>query len=319
MNAPTPRLDAEVLRHRLVDTEALARLEVVQSTASTNADLLQQAEDRGFAEAWPQISVLTAEEQTGGKGRLGRSWSSPPGTSLSTSLVLQPRLPSGQRAWLPLLTGLALVRALSRRGIAAELKWPNDVCVSGRKVAGILAAVPPLHPQCLIIGCGINVLQTREQLPTPEATSVLLQIQQTDAAAERPQAADAPDPDAAVLGSTEAAGLRTALLGDWLQEVAALLQRAEDAGGVDPLRDEAVAALGTIGRQVRLELPDGTAVRGRASGLETDGSLQLEVTARRRHVLGPEDGGGPESLWEPVEAHRRSFSAGDVVHLRPAG
>lgn len=87
-----------------------------------------------------------------------------------------------QRHWLSLVSGLALVQALrEEHDVDASLKWPNDVLIgvgedaSGRKIAGSAAMIPPGDPQAVILGCGINVLQTAEELPTPTSTSLLLE------------------------------------------------------------------------------------------------------------------------------------------------
>lgn len=298
-------LDEAQLTHRLVDPGVVSRLVRMETTDSTNAELLRAAAAPDFAAQWPHMAVLTAEEQSAGRGRLGRGWASPKSSTLSTSILLRPSLPRQQWHWLTLTAGLALVRALGARDVAAALKWPNDVHVDGRKIAGLLAVVPPDDPSAVIIGCGINVLQSAEQLPTQTATSVVLEAQR----AGRP----APDVE-----SAEAAALRTDLLADWLDSFAQLMRRIQQHADVQPLRADIIAAVSTPGEQVRVELPGGTAVRGRAVRVDTHGALEVEVTARRRTVLDPEAGGGHEGLWEPSRAVRESYTAGDVVHLRPA-
>ncbi len=108
-------------------------IRVVASTGSTNADLL--------ARGGPEGQVLVAEEQTAGRGRAGRTWVSQPGASLTFSVLLRPAsVPPSARGWLPLLTGVAVAAGVrSAAGVAARLKWPNDVLVGDRKLAGILA------------------------------------------------------------------------------------------------------------------------------------------------------------------------------------
>lgn len=291
-NPQDSSLDMDQLQARLVETGLLARLVKVETTGSTNADLLAAAAETDFTETWPHLSVLTAEEQTSGRGRMQRGWASPPGTTLSTSLVLQPSLPPEQRHWLSLTAGLALTGVLRRQGIPASMKWPNDVHVNGRKIAGILAVVPPQKPHTVILGCGINVLQSAEELPVPTATSVLL---------ERPQTT---------------AEMRTELLAAWLADFAELIHRIQGEGDIEPIREDIISAISTIGEEVRLELPDQSAVRGRATAVETDGALTIEVTSRRRTPLDAEAGGGPSHLWEPVAPYRASYNSGDVIHLR---
>lgn len=298
-------LDEQLLRQRLVGTGLYTRFSRVEATGSTNADLLDAAREQDFDEQWPHLSVLTAEEQTGGRGRLARSWSSPKGASLSTSVVLRPAVPLNQWHWLSLTAGFALVSALRGRDLPAAVKWPNDVQVAGRKIAGILAAAPPQSPGSVIIGCGINVLLTADQLPTEGSTSLLLEL--AGGTAEAPAA-----------GTAVGARLRTELLADWLTHFAQLVNRLQAAGDIGSVREDIISTISTVGQPVRVELPDGTAVRGTAVGVENSGALTVEVTGRRRTRLDPEAGGGAEHLWTPAaDPVRESFTAGDVVHLRP--
>src|SRR5216683_4439189 len=122
-----PPLDAAALNSSAVRPGGLWRaVQVTARTGSTNADLLERARD-GASEGL----VLAAEEQTSGRGRMGRAWVSPPGTALTFSVLLRPAgVPPARRGWLPLLAGVAVataVRAVS--GVGARLKWPNDVLV----------------------------------------------------------------------------------------------------------------------------------------------------------------------------------------------
>ena len=141
-------------------------LEVVPSTGSTNADLLARATDPGS----PEGQVLVAEEQTAGRGRLGRSWSSVPGASLTFSVLLRPdAVPAARRGWLTLLAGVAVASAVrSVGGVDAVLKWPNDVLVGDRKLAGILAEQSP-DGSAVVIGTGLNVAAAPGELPVSAA------------------------------------------------------------------------------------------------------------------------------------------------------
>ncbi|TLP77195.1 biotin--[acetyl-CoA-carboxylase] ligase [Nesterenkonia sphaerica] len=299
-------LDDGLLQSRLVDSGLFAAVHRVASTGSTNEDLLSAADSAAAGAAMPHLTALTAEQQTGGRGRQARSWASPKGTSLSTSLLLRPSLPVVERHWVTLCVGLALVRALRSRGVPGALKWPNDVHVRGRKIAGILAAVPLRDPEAVVVGCGINVLLDEQQLPTPTATSLTLELAR----------AGEPIP----LPGTAAAGqLRSALLCDWLEEVAILLEDVRHHGSIEPVRAEILAVISTVGQDVRIELPDGTAVRGAAVAVEHDGALTVEVSGRRRAGSGA-GGVASEGLWRTERTpQRESFHAGDVVHLRPLG
>ena len=113
----------------------------------------------------PEGAIATTDHQTAGRGRLGRAWIEAPGTSTLVSVLLRP--PSERRApELSLVAAAAVALALEDvTGTAARVKWPNDVLLGGRKVAGILAE---LRGGAVVLGIGVNVNQTVEQLP-PEA------------------------------------------------------------------------------------------------------------------------------------------------------
>jgi BirA family biotin operon repressor/biotin-[acetyl-CoA-carboxylase] ligase len=139
----------------------------VASTPSTQLLLPPEA---------PEGALVAADEQTAGRGRLGRRWLAPPGTSLLCSLQLRPTV---QSARLPELTGVAsracadAIAALT--GLEPELKFPNDVLVHGRKVAGILAEA---REERVVLGIGVNVNLSAEQLPQEvdlPATSLLVE------------------------------------------------------------------------------------------------------------------------------------------------
>ncbi|MDN6300949.1 MAG: biotin--[acetyl-CoA-carboxylase] ligase, partial [Micrococcaceae bacterium] len=183
MNDPPARrtpLDAEALRRELVAPGTIARVEVVESTGSTNTDLA--AAFTAAPGEWPQISVLATDFQSAGKGRMDRSWQAPARSSLAVSLLFRP-VPGGRPAtaetyaWMSMLCATALADTLREcAGVPAELKWPNDVIVAGRKVAGVLAQlVPAPGGAAVVVGSGVNVTLEREELPVPTATSLLLE------------------------------------------------------------------------------------------------------------------------------------------------
>ncbi len=229
-------------------------LEVVASTGSTNADLLARA-GAGLAEG----HVLVAEEQTAGRGRLGRSWSSVPGASLTYSVLLRPApVPAGRRGWLPLLAGVAAAAAVrSVAGVTAALKWPNDVLVDGRKLAGILAEQSP-DAAAVVIGTGLNVATPADALPASAsglpATSLLAE-------------------GAVVPRET----LLLAILGElehWY-----LAFRADP----DPVRTGVLGAYrslsATLGQEVRVELPAGRVLTGTARDIDAEGRLLVQETS----------------------------------------
>ena len=147
------------------------RVDVVEETGSTNADLLARAA------AGEDIAgdVLFAEYQTEGRGRHGRHWSAPPRSQLSVSVGVDASgVPVGAWGWLPLVTGVAVVDAVAEvTGVRVGLKWPNDVLVGpdGGKLAGILAEVAS-PAQVIVIGLGLNATMTADEAPDPRATSL---------------------------------------------------------------------------------------------------------------------------------------------------
>ncbi len=225
------------------------QVQVVQVTGSTNADLLAEAA-AGAAEG----CVLVAEEQTAGRGRLGRQWVSPPGAALTFSVLLRPHdLPPARRAWIPLLAGVAVATALRRAAaVDARLKWPNDVLVGGAKLAGILAEQ---HRDAVVVGVGINVRLCRQDLPVPTATSLLL---------ENATVTDREQLLGAVLGELE----------HWY---------LAEAGARDPetsgLRAEYLRHCATVGRQVRVELPGGRTLTGVAADVDAGGRLVVRSSS----------------------------------------
>ncbi len=239
---------------------------MLEESPSTNAEVARRARA-----GEPAGLVVVTEHQTAGRGRLDRVWVTPPRAALTFSLLVDPSaVPVARWPWLPLLTGLAVVEGVRRAtGVEAALKWPNDVLVDGDKVAGILVErVERTAGAAAVVGVGLNVSSTREELPVPTATSLEL----SGAAA-----VDRAGLLVAVLSAF------TGLYDDWV-----------GAAG-QGLRPSYVRACSTIGREVRVDLPTGEALHGRAVDVDGDGRLLVD-DGRRVHVLG----------------------AGDVVHVRPA-
>jgi BirA family biotin operon repressor/biotin-[acetyl-CoA-carboxylase] ligase len=272
-----PPLDAAALSARLVRPGGLWReIRVTGETGSTNADLLEEAR----ADAAEGL-VLVAETQTAGRGRLGRAWSTPPRAALACSVLLRPAVPPSARAWLPLLTGIAVAAALrAEAGVTASLKWPNDVLVADRKIAGILAEA---HGDAIVAGVGLNVTLTAAELPVPTATSLLL---------ERAACLDRERLLAAML--TELAGRYTAWAAgpDPTAALRAECLRAESVRA-ESVRAEYLRWCVTVGREVRVELPGGARLTGTATDVDTTGRLAVR-TASGTTLVG----------------------AGDVVHVR---
>ncbi|MDE5411896.1 biotin--[acetyl-CoA-carboxylase] ligase [Alkalihalobacterium chitinilyticum] len=110
--------------------------------------------------------VVIADEQTSGKGRLGRVWHSPIGTSISMSIILRPKVSPQKAPQLTLLAAVAVVRGIEKTtGLQCSIKWPNDILLNGKKIVGILTEMQsePDYVHSVIIGIGINVNHKREQ------------------------------------------------------------------------------------------------------------------------------------------------------------
>jgi len=229
---------------------------VVEETGSTNADLLAEAQ-AGAREGL----VLVAEEQTAGRGRMGRRWISPPRRALTFSVLLRPAVPAGLLGWVPLLAGVAVASALEyTAGVDARLKWPNDVLVDGAKIAGILAE---RWGSAVVVGTGINVLQQRGELPVPTATSLLM--------AQEVGPADDADTRERLL---------TAVLDEFARWYRAWLDqpRPGDADGCG-LREEYLRRSGTVGAAVTVMLPGGQNLTGTAAGIDAAGRLEIRTPA----------------------------------------
>ena len=227
-------------------------LEIRDAVDSTNTALLARA-----AAGAPGGSVLAAEWQPGGRGRLGRAWHAGVGEALTFSLLWRFARGAGALSGLSLAVGVALARALEAEGARAiDLKWPNDVLWRGRKLAGILLelAGDALGPTAAVIGIGVNVRIS-------EATEA--RIGQPAADLERASGA-VPD--------------RNRLLARVLVELDGVL-RPFAQEGFAPLRAEWERRHAHQGRRVTLALPDGTRSSGRARGVAEDGFLLLETRA----------------------------------------
>jgi len=157
-----PRVDKVALRKALGDRLVGNRMLYFLSLPSTNDHARELAED-----GWPEGTVVLAEEQVAGKGRAGRAWHSPAGVGLYFSVILKPELPAARVPLVSLMTAVAVARALREKGFAADIKWPNDILVGGRKVAGILAdtRMRPHAPPEVVVGTGLNVNHGDDDFP----------------------------------------------------------------------------------------------------------------------------------------------------------
>lgn len=271
-------LDAQRLRTRIVDQGPFAELDVVPVTGSTNTDLIAAAE-RGATDR----TVLIAEEQQTGRGRMQRPWLSPRGYGLHLSVLLRPtEIPRSAIAWLPLIAGVALAETVrNTTTVNAALKWPNDLLIgegdSWRKAAGILAdGVTTTHGLAVVLGIGVNVHHGPHELPTGNSGLPATSLTQAGAAVDRQQFTED-----LLIALNEADTL-------WRKH-------AGDVVG-SGLLDRYQRLCGTIGRQVRVEMSGESDLSGTATEIDPVGRLVVR---------------GTDGAVTPV-------SAGDIVHLRPA-
>jgi BirA family biotin operon repressor/biotin-[acetyl-CoA-carboxylase] ligase len=276
----------------LISRTEMSRFDYRTEATSTNDVLKEQA--TADAGAWPDLSVVVTDNQTQGRGRLGRVWLAPTGKSLAVSVLVRPRTPAGdalsphQLGWFPLLAGAAMTRAV-RSVVEASmqpvdgakeaedprhevtLKWPNDVLIDGYKVCGILCELLP-DASGIIIGAGLNLSLDEHDLPTLTSTSLLL-VTRTD-----------PDPDR--------------VLAAYLHELVALYRvflRNDGDALRSGLHADVSVLCGTLGSAVRVELPGGTDLIGTATGIDPDGRL---------------------TVVNQADGEERTVAAGDVTHLR---
>lgn len=222
---------------------------MVDSTGSTQVDLVKKVRD-GVA---THGDVLATEFQSAGRGRLDRTFVAPPRSALLFSFYVEPKKDSGW-GWLPLLAGQSVCHAISkvldvREGDDVTLKWPNDILLNDRKVAGLLTErVEAAGTTGVVIGIGINIHTRQEELPIPSATSFALQ------------------------GYSECD--RNKLLIEILKSFSSYLQRWETEDSSLLLEYTNVSA--TIGRRVEIELPGQSKVTSVASSIDSSGALVLE-------------------------------------------
>ncbi len=156
------RIDEGELRNTLRPGLPWTDVVCLAVTDSTNRVAMEMAENHA-----PHGTVVVADEQTAGCGRMGRRWESPPGKNLYVSLLLRPSVPAVEAPRLALVAGVALADAVEAMGVSASLKWPNDLYLGERKAAGILAemASDPDGVRHVVIGVGLNVNMEEADFP----------------------------------------------------------------------------------------------------------------------------------------------------------
>jgi BirA family biotin operon repressor/biotin-[acetyl-CoA-carboxylase] ligase len=284
---------AAAVREALAGTH-FADVRWAAETGSTNADALDLARDGA-----PEGIVVVADHQTAGRGRRARTWVAPPGGSLLVSVLLRPRAPVAGGT--TMAAAVAMAEAVEDvTGVAAGLKWPNDLVVGDRKLAGILAeadwpagaaisggyrAPAPYARAVVVVGIGLNVVWPRE-LP-PELAEVADRAVSLDRLVTPEGAAPA--------GPADADRLRTDLLTAYLRRLEArygeLVASGATAGVMAAWRERSA----TLGRRVRVDL-----------GTDDVEGTAVDVTDEGHLVVVTDEGA------------RRTLAVGDVVHLRPA-
>lgn len=232
--------------NELLSTLPLGEIKYFESVGSTNDEALAWA-NKGA----PDLSLVLADEQTLGRGRLDRPWFTPPGTALAFSLIFHPTF--DEKPYLPRLVGLAalaVTEAVRKMGLEPEIKWPNDILLNQRKLAGILIEASWVKEEVafVIIGVGINVLKRA----VPDTDILRFPGTSLESMLEKPVE-------------------RETILRDILERFIALRPEL----GTDALMNKWGAALAYRGRQVKVEMGADQTVAGRLEGILSDGSLRL--------------------------------------------
>jgi BirA family biotin operon repressor/biotin-[acetyl-CoA-carboxylase] ligase len=237
-------------------------IRVLPQTTSTNDEA-----SRAALEGHPEGLVIFAESQSAGRGRMGRRWSSPAGRGLWFSVLLRPSLAPSECTQLTAASANALVRAIqSTTGITPEIKWPNDLLIKGKKIAGILTEMSAEleHVRSVILGIGIDATQSASEFPADLrniATSLKLATGKTVSRAD----------------------LAEAVLRELDREYARIL-----AGQFAAVAEEWGSRCSTLGKQVTIDM-GARRVRGRAEALDENGALLLRTEhGRIERIIGGE-------------------------------
>jgi BirA family transcriptional regulator, biotin operon repressor / biotin---[acetyl-CoA-carboxylase] ligase len=230
-------------KEKLIGREVLFFSEI----DSTNREAHDRAE-KGAREG----TVVIADSQSRGKGRRGRSWESPSGSNLYLSIILRPLIPPPAAPQITLLAGIAAARALSGvSGLECRIKWPNDILLRGRKLAGILAEMEGKDSKVrfIILGVGVNVNWRREDFPDDLRQTATSLRAETGKEISR-------------------AAVAAGLLHELEEEYVSFLREGFSAR----IREEWSRLSWVLGKPVTLSLPEAT-ISGRALGLDPEGAL----------------------------------------------
>ena len=239
-------MEVEMVREALIESAINAtlrgsywRVSVFQSLTSTQSELIGK-------ENLHHGEVFVTEFQSAGRGRVNRTFEATESSALLFSLYLEPKLNKMEWSAIPLLAGLSLVNALSNldKKVETNLKWPNDLLIGERKVAGILAEA---RPDGVIVGIGLNVEMVKSELPVPTATSLKLE-------------------NFAELN-------RNVILSEILTNLALTIELWESGSNIGLEQYRQVSS--TLGKEVEVHLPSGEIISSRATGITDVGELQL--------------------------------------------
>ncbi|MBT1073537.1 biotin--[acetyl-CoA-carboxylase] ligase [Pelotalea chapellei] len=259
LTATPDNLSAEEIERHLSSAIIGRRLICLAETTSTNSDAFRLAEQGA-----PEGAVVFADTQSGGKGRMGRRWVSPPGVNLYCSVILRPEIMPYEAPQLTFLSAVAVARAIElTTPIIPEIKWPNDVLVRGRKIAGLLneMSAETDGTNFVILGMGINLNMAANQFPSDmryPATSLCLELGR---AVERV-------PFAATL----------------LNELDRLYNEFQ-VYGFRPVREEWQQRCNAYGRELTVSDGDCEITRGAFEGIDDDGALLVRSRKGLERIL----------------------------------
>jgi len=248
-------MDENAFRKLLADLP-FKTLRCFDQIGSTNDEALAWA-----TKGAPDLSLVYAEEQTSGRGRMGRGWFTPPGAALALSLILRPQ--ARERESIGLFSGLgalSLVTTLKKYGISAQIKWPNDVLINRCKTAGILVETVWMgtEAESVVLGIGINVAP--ESMPPPEILNF---------------------PATCILSEALIPIERFDLLHTLLMELIAWRPKLAS----DEFLSTWDESLAFRGEMVRVSVGEAESIVGRVAGLEADGSLRVSLDQEETKIV----------------------------------
>ena len=230
-------------------------------------DVLPSTNDRAAmlaADGAPDFTMVTADRQTAGKGRRGRVWETPEGSSIAMSLVLRPKVLLSALSEVTVLAGIAVARCLARLGTEPKIKWPNDIRLCGRKVCGILAEtkLSGSAADYTILGIGINVTKAAY---SEEVAEIAVSLEEAGVAA-----------------------VREDLMAAITAEMMGLVAEWERTGNISFVVDEYNNSMEWKGEICRVISADGRFTEGRVLGISPDGALRFLTEDGEQHVTAGE-------------------------------